>query len=203
LPAGFLAGEPKFGLTEDACRAACVFPEKSLFDRWKRIGSGGPYGLQNRGPAVMPPAVGSIPTPSVFYWGPAAKGCTIRDRKNKIKPWCDVMTVDFVEQGRALQIEAEKRRKRGDLVEAGQMIGEAAVCYLKAICAVENIPCATAPEYFTAAGELARRLRSQNINKQFAMAILLMLNGQAAIAPSDLGGIITLTGDQIKTYFLV
>ena len=34
----------------------------------KRIGSGGPCGLQNRGEAVMPSPVGSIPTPSVFLW---------------------------------------------------------------------------------------------------------------------------------------
>ena len=108
--------------------------------------------------------------------------------------------VDFLDRGRALQVEAEKLRKRGALVEAGQGIGEAAIYYLKAICAAENIPCDTSGNYCAAAGEIARRLKSQNINKQFGLALLLFLNGKAD-SPPVVESIIQLTGDQIKTYF--
>jgi hypothetical protein len=96
-------------------------------------------------------------------------------------------------RGRELQVEAEKQRKRGDLVEAGHKIAAAAIYHLKAICEDEQIPCESESEYFTAASEIARRFRQQNINKQFGAAMLLHLNG---ITDS-----ISLTGDQIKTYF--
>jgi len=111
-----------------------------------------------------------------------------------------VSAVDFLDRGRALQVEAEKLRKRGALVEAGQGIGEAAIYFLKAICATENIPCDTSGNYCAAAGEIARRLKSQNINKQFGLALLLFLNGKAD-SPPVVESIIQLTGDQIKTYF--
>jgi hypothetical protein len=112
-----------------------------------------------------------------------------------------VSAVDFLDRGRALQVEAEKRRKRGALVEASQGIGEAAIYYLKAICATENIPCETNGDYCAAAGEIARRLKSQNINKQFGLAVLLFLNGKADSPPGGAENVIQLTGDQIKTYF--
>ena len=108
---------------------------------------------------------------------------------------------DFLDRGRELQVSAERQRKRGILVEAGQGIGEAAIYYLKAICAAENVPCEQERDYFTAAGEIARRLRSQNINTQFGLAVILYLNGKADVSTGSEDGIIHLTGDQIKTYF--
>ena len=108
---------------------------------------------------------------------------------------------DFLDRGRELQISAERQRKRGILVEAGQGIGEAAIYYLKAICAAENVPCEHERDYFTAAGEIARRLKTQNINKQFGLAVILYLNGKAEVSADGEEGIVHLTGDQIKTYF--
>ena len=108
---------------------------------------------------------------------------------------------DFLDRGRELQISAERQRKRGALVEAGQGIGEAAIYYLKAICAAENVPCEQERDYFAAAGEIARRLRSQNINKQFGLAVIFYLNGKAEVTAGGEEGIVHLTGDQIKTYF--
>lgn len=107
----------------------------------------------------------------------------------------------LLELGRALEIEAEKLRKREDLIPAGGKIGEAAVYFLKAICRIEQISCASEPDYFKATAELARRLRSQQINRQFGLAILLYLNAQHAADPDKSPAMVNLSGDQIKTYF--
>ena len=47
----------------------------------------------------------------------------------------------YLDAGRKLEIDAEKLRKREDLVPAGRKIGEAAIFFLKAICEKESVPC--------------------------------------------------------------
>jgi hypothetical protein len=102
----------------------------------------------------------------------------------------------LIASGREFQIDAERRRKRGDLETAGLKIGLAAIDHLKAICISENIPCDNESDYFKAVGEVARRYRTQTINRHFGAAMLLYMNGIS-------GGtdVVKLTGDQIKTYF--
>lgn len=108
--------------------------------------------------------------------------------------------VSFMEQGRALEIEAEKLRKRGDLVPAGRKIAEAAIFFLKAICLAEKVPCDKESDYFKAVAEIARRFRQQNISRQFGLAIILFLNADST---SNSGNrfMMNLSGDQIKTFF--
>jgi|WetSurMetagenome_2_1015567.scaffolds.fasta_scaffold791166_2 hypothetical protein len=113
------------------------------------------------------------------------------------------MTTDarsFLEQGRVLEIDAEKLRKKGDLVPAGRKIAKAAICFLKAICVVEKVPCESDADYFKAAAEIARRFRQQNINRQFGLAIILYLNTESSTT-SSAGSMVNLSGDQIKTFF--
>jgi hypothetical protein len=106
-----------------------------------------------------------------------------------------------LDSGRQLEIDAEKLRKRGDLVPAGAKIGEAAVHFLKALCEYEKIPCQGESQYFAAAAEIARRLRQQTINKQFGLAMLLRLNAPSSGPDADSRSAVALSGDQIKTYF--
>lgn len=107
----------------------------------------------------------------------------------------------FLAEGRELQITAERLRKRGDLDEAGRLIGEAAILHLKAICLSETVPCEDECEYFAAAGEIARRLRLSNVNRWFGAAVLLYLNGGPIDAASGQHDKVVLSGDQVKTYF--
>lgn len=102
----------------------------------------------------------------------------------------------LISTGRELQIEAEKLRKKGDLVPAGQKIAQSALCHLQAICYTEKIKCEDVADYFPAVSEIARRFRQQNINKQFGAAMLLHCNAESGGCKK-----INLTGDQIKTYF--
>ena len=106
----------------------------------------------------------------------------------------------FLEQGRVLEIEAEKLRKRGDLVPAGRKIAEAAIYFLKAICLAEKVPCEKESDYFKAAAEIARRFRQQNISRQFGLAMILFLNADIT-SNSKNAFVMNLSGDQIKTFF--
>jgi hypothetical protein len=93
--------------------------------------------------------------------------------------------------GRKLKVEAEKEKKYGDLKLAGEKIYKAAVNYLKAYCAEEQIPIDDESMHFKATAEIARRVRQQTFNKQFGLAYLMHLHWENRF----------LSGDQIKSYF--